>query len=48
VHVIRLAFDAGTGENDGVGNCNWLRFTVASAASMPFGGTLVTLPGTCR
>ena len=47
-HVIRLVFDAGTAENSGVGNYNWLRLTAASASSTPYGGTPVALPGTVQ
>ena len=41
-------FDTGTRENGGVGNYNWLRLTVASSASTPYGGTPVALPGTVQ
>ena len=47
-HVIRLAFDTGTAENGGVGNYNWLRLTVASPSSTPYGGTPAALPGTVQ
>ena len=47
-HVIRLVFDAGTTENGGVGNYNWLRLTTAAATSTPYGGTPAALPGTVQ
>ena len=47
-HVIRLVFDAGTTENGGVGNYNWLRLTTAAATSTPYGGTAAALPGTVQ
>jgi hypothetical protein len=48
LHVVRLAFDTGIAESGGVGNYNWLRFTVASPSSTPFGGTPAALPGTVQ
>jgi hypothetical protein len=27
-HAVRLVFDAGTAENGGAGNYNWVRFTL--------------------
>jgi hypothetical protein len=47
-HALRLVFDAGTAENGGAGNYNWLRFTPASTSSTPFGGTAAALPGTVQ
>jgi len=47
-HLVRLVIDAGTVENGGAGNYNWLRFTAASVASSPWGGTAVALPGTVQ
>ena len=42
---ISLVLDAGTSQNGGVGNYNFLRFTAESGTSTPFGGTPAPVPG---